>query len=832
MINTHHFLTKLVRGLLCLLFFLCASHASAQLRLEGMVLDATSQEALPFVNICIEGTVTGTLSGKGGRFMLCIPDSGSLKLSSVGYHEQVLDLASLDVSTLLKVELKPQVVDLHEVSVKADFSFDKYIYKRVLKNKRKNQARVNKQGDYQINKQTLMMLAVDDSASLSDYAKKALIKSDKWGSQFLPVYKSEGVHQVSVDGKRKSTKEVGRKTEGIFDMLNQQLEELVLQKLSTDFDFYRNQITIFDHGFISPLSAVAYLHYNIYLVDSLRRDDELLYKFNFYPKDKKACLFQGTLWVDSETYALASITTTLPKTAGINYVKSMNIDVVYESQPDGGLFYKTQNVRTLLSLVKPVDKDRTHQKEEPVSEADPMFLDRNILVYEKTHFSLPTFEGKTLGVYTYLPAPVGIDTIDQMVTAGIASLRQSPKVRLTDVVIGTCLTGYYDGGIIDVGPIHDIYTTNYVEGGRVTIPLRTNANLSEKFSIGGYAGMGTKSKELKYGAHFNYFLPTERRGVFSLKYDNDYISASQDKYLAFVKDNAYAKGNGNLISAVTSEKRDPYMLDEASFTVAWVQDVTDGFEITLAPYYSTSLTSSSYFLPLSSDGVLYDGYNNYGALLNMRFSFGQKAEDYFFQRFYYNNQKPVINLSVDFGQTVVDDLDKQAPYFHLHGALKNRFALGRYNFRMLLNAGYIGGQIPYTMLHKPSGNYSLGYARYGYNLLHFASFAHNAYANAFLSCNFGGLVLNHIPLINKLHLREVASFKCYYGALTKQHSPMFDIPSEFQNDMTKPYTELGVGVGNLLKVLRIEYVHLLNNNQAIGNYASKHGVRMKFEIEF
>lgn len=817
--------------LIFLLFLLGARFANAQQRLEGRVYDAVSNQALPFVNISIVGTVHGTLSNKLGGFILPLPQSGQVKFSCMGYSDVTIDLDTINCSQLFTVKMNAKVMNLNSVEIKADFSFDKYIYKQVIKHKRENQDKVTSVGNYQVTKETLMLLAVEDSTSLGEYAKASLISNKKRGELFLPVYKSTAVHKLTVEGNRKNSKEVSRETEGIFDMLNQQLEELVLQKLSSDFDFYRNQITIFDHGFISPLSNTAFLHYNIYLSDSLRQDEDVLYKFDFYPKDRNACLFQGSLWVDSKTYALERITTTLPKTAGVNYVKSMDIEVRYTNVGNTDCFYKEQKVRTLLSLVKPAENKETRIGEASTGvEESSMLTNNNVLVHERTYFALPTIDGHYISVDSDSPHKTGVDTMLQLVTAGITTMRESPRLRLTDVVIGTCLTGYYDAGIIDIGPIQDLYTTNFVEGSRVTLPVRTNENLSEKYCIGTYVGIGTQSKELKYGAYFNYLLPTERRGVLTLSYDNDYMSASHDQFLTFVKDNAYSKGNGNLLSAITASERNPYMLDEQKMTLEWVRDLSDGIEMTVVPYLSTTQTTTH--LPLIHEGISYSEYDNYGAILNMRFSFGQKAEDYFFQRFYYNNTKPVINLSLDLGKAVVDDQSSGIGYFHAHAALKNRFALGRYNFRVLINGGYIGGHVPYTMLQKPTGTYSLGYARYSYNLLHFASFAHNIYTNTYVSCNFGGIVLSHIPLIKKLHLREVASFKCYYGGLTKQYKGLFDIPAEFQNEMTKPYMEVGVGVGNIFKVLRIEYVHLIDNKQAIDNYAMKHGVRMKLELEF
>ena len=89
---------------------------------------------------------------------------------------------------------------------------------------------------------------------------------------------------------------------------------------------------------------------------------------------------------------------------------------------------------------------------------------------------------------------------------------------------------------------------------------------------------------------------------------------------------------------------------------------------------------------------------------------------------------------------------------------------------------------------------SLGYAKYRFNLLHHASFAHNLYTNIHLDFNGGGIILNRIPLIKKLKLREMVSLKSHYGTLTGSYKPVFDLPEYYTTEMSKPYAEIGFGL--------------------------------------
>ena len=78
--------------------------------------------------------------------------------------------------------------------------------------------------------------------------------------------------------------------------------------------------------------------------------------------------------------------------------------------------------------------------------------------------------------------------------------------------------------------------------------------------------------------------------------------------------------------------------------------------------------------------------------------------------------------------------------------------------RMLFEGGIIFGEVPFTLLHLSKGTRSLGSARYHYNLLHHVSFVSDLYFNAHIAINAGGVILNRVPLVNKLRAREIISF--------------------------------------------------------------------------
>jgi hypothetical protein len=71
--------------------------------------------------------------------------------------------------------------------------------------------------------------------------------------------------------------------------------------------------------------------------------------------------------------------------------------------------------------------------------------------------------------------------------------------------------------------------------------------------------------------------------------------------------------------------------------------------------------------------------------------------------------------------------------------------------------------------------------------------------------HFDGFFLDHIPLLRKLKLREVASVNYLIGSISQGNLDILTDPNIFYT-FSKPYIEAGVGIENILKILRIDLI--------------------------
>jgi len=254
--------------------------------------------------------------------------------------------------------------------------------------------------------------------------------------------------------------------------------------------------------------------------------------------------------------------------------------------------------------------------------------------------------------------------------------------------------------------------------------------------------------------------------------------------------------------------------------------------VEVSPYYLKSYRTPA--VTFQKNGVMYDKYSNYGVLTNLRYAFGQEYDMYFFNRVYYATPIPIVNLGFDLGQALLPEekMSKAGWYGQVHGSVQGRLIFGQIFMNYMLNGGYLFGDAPYDLLDQPVGSMSLGYAKYRFNLLHHAAFAHNLYTNMHFHINGGGIILNRIPLIRKLKLREVVSFKGHYGSLNNSYRGVFDLPGYYSNDSNVPYGEIGFGLTNIFKVLRVEYARLVGAAYEGKSFTDKNGIFFRAEMSF
>ena len=162
-----------------------------------------------------------------------------------------------------------------------------------------------------------------------------------------------------------------------------------------------------------------------------------------------------------------------------------------------------------------------------------------------------------------------------------------------------------------------------------------------------------------------------------------------------------------------------------------------------------------------------------------------------------------------------------------------------------LKAGKVWSSSPYAMLCLPNVNLGFTIQDHAFTQMNAMEFVTDQYCQWDLVYYLNGWILNTMPLFKKLKWREVVSFRGFYGSLSDKNNPMaisangsLRNPSLYQfptsgtvyTEMDRPYMEATIGIENIFKLLRIEYIRRLNYYDH--DNVTKNGVQVAVHLSF
>jgi hypothetical protein len=140
------------------------------------------------------------------------------------------------------------------------------------------------------------------------------------------------------------------------------------------------------------------------------------------------------------------------------------------------------------------------------------------------------------------------------------------------------------------------------------------------------------------------------------------------------------------------------------------------------------------------------------------------------------------------------------------------------------------------LLEVHLGNETPFYYEQTFNLMRSFEFVSDTYASLHYQQYFEGLLLNSLPLVRKLKWRLLTTTNVLYGSLSQPNRALLPAPAEagpsdntFYTLEKKPYAEVGYGIENIFRVLRIDAFHRLTYLDNPG--AKKFGLKFSFQFK-
>ena len=567
-------------------------------------------------------------------------------------------------------------------------------------------------------------------------------------------------------------------------------------------NFYDSYIDFFNVEFPSPAQKGGMLYYNYFIVDSLQVDGRKTYVVRYHPKPLiSSPAFDGEMRIDAEEYAIRSVRAKMDRGGNVNWVRDIVIESDYRRLSDSTWFYDKDRLYADFSIAL---GDSSHMMSViGTRQMDYMQPDFSVIEDMQTEYGMVKVledATKKSDEYWAQTRPYELTQNEQNIYKMVDQVQQTSFYKGTYKVTYSLVNNYFDIGPIGIGPLFNIYSNNRLEGPRPQIGLNTSRNLSTDFRIAGYVAYGFRDKQWKWG----------------LKYEQLFQREPQRKLTAVASYDIHQLGkglsditSGNLLSSIWAKETKPAPMSEFSvrYDHEFSMQVNGVASVALKRYYSNP------YVPMETwDGQWIPSVATNEWRLKLRFSKEETVNRGYYEKSYVYSEYPIVSL--DFQGSIPGLREGDVGFFmpQLHMDWKFRIppiGMSDMHFR----AGTIVGQVPWTLLNLYAGNATMMTDKSAFSCMEYFEFASDTWATLMWYHSFNGFFLGKIPLIRELQLREEMTVKVAYGTLRDQNNgsdpkygAMMKFPYGTQGLDGVPYVELGAGLSNIFRMLRVDFI--------------------------
>ncbi len=811
------FFFKLRNSFSAVLFF-TTTLAAQEMVVQGKVTDAGSGDPIPFATLLFKGTTAGVTTDFDGNYTLRTTlKADSIIVTSIGYKPRTKAVKS--GMQVINFQLVEEVTSLKEVIISAGENPAFEILRRVVRNKQHNDKRNLSAYEYDVYTKT----EVDINQISEKLRKKKTMRKisqvldsidrvvGEDGKPILPLSITESTSKFYYRSAPvlKTELILNTKISGVGFTDGSTVNQLIGSSFQ-EYNFYQNWLDILGKNFVSPIADGWRLYYEYDLIDSLYVGNDFCYRLDFFPRSQAELAFSGTLWITKEDYALKQIDASVGKRANINFIDKIQIQ--QELAPTGSGSWIPRKNRVLVNvseltknsaglLAKFYSSNRNVVVNQP---HEPVFYDKRIQVKEDA--TLIQNE-KYWDSLRHEP----LSHTEKNVYKMIDTLKNIPIVKTYTDVFKVVVEGYYNLGKIEVGPYLRGIASNTVEGLRVQAGFRTNVNFSKKMVYSGFLAYGFQDEKLKFSFSTKQILSRNhwttlnfrvRKDIVRLGVDDEalrtsplFIGAAQwgRFHRAYYYDEGFASFNREFMRGISGRLAFRYWTFDPTYAFGY-QNLSDANAPILDQFKTSEVFAEARYA--HNETFIQNG--------NERISLGSGNWPAVTFR-YTHGIKGVFGSDFNYDKVMLD--------------FQQRLNMGPLGAAYItLDGEYIYNDLPYPLLSVHLGNQAPVYSAYTFNLMNYGEFVSDKSVSMHYRQYFEGLIVNRIPLMNRLKWRLVGTANVIYGGLRKSNQAMIT-DSTPTGDPTlktgfftpgKPYVELGYGVENIFKFFRVDFVHRLS----------------------
>ncbi|TXE07687.1 carboxypeptidase-like regulatory domain-containing protein [Gelidibacter salicanalis] len=801
---------------LCLIF----TSFSAFSQLKGRITDQNNAP-LPFVNIYLENSFTGTTSNDKGYYELNLSstDTYTIVFQFLGYKTVRKEVQINAFPYTLDATLIEEQISLNEVVINSEENPADIIMRKAIASRKSNLEKIN--------------------AFKANFYSRGLIRIKNAPEKFFGQELDD--FMVGLDSTRTGILYLSETISEIAYLRPDKLKEkIIASKVSgdnngfsfntasdVDFNFYNNTIEL-GNQIISPIADYAFNYYR-YKLEGVFYDDKgnLINKIKVIPKRENDRIFSGHIYIVDNQWTIYAVT--------------LDITGIQAQIPPAEVITITQNFSYS-------DKDQLWVKlSQGIDFGYSLFGfkgdGRYTAVYSDYNFS-PELTKKSFGkeilsfaseankkdsIYWKGIRPVPLtdeEVSDYLVKDSIQTVRESkPYLDSIDAKnnsfkIQNLLFGYShrnsfeDWSIGYSSPLSD-FQFNTVQGYNSKLNFYYRRNQDEYrrfFSANATLQYGVSDERLRATAGFRYKFNNINKPFLSISGGVETQQFNKAQPILPLL---------NSVSSLFFEDNYMKIFDRSFAEVGYSQEISNGinmygnlaYERRKALVNTTdqvffneeedAYTSNNPQLPYSFEVPAFDTHQLLKFNFNMRFNFGQDYLSYPDSKVNIPNSRfPTLYAGYEKGFAASE---QQYNYDQLKLRLAQQFNVcNKGDFKYNIKAGTFinADDIGFMDYYHPNGNEthvgtSSTYLNVFNNLPYYALSTNTSYLEMHAEHDFKGLLLSRVPLLNKLN----------YNLVIGAHA--------FATERQKPYQEFSIGLDNIgfkkFRFLRVDYVRSYQN---------------------
>jgi len=846
----------------CCLLFLFISPANAQeyIKVRGVVIDSITNEPIPFATVIFKGTLVGDQTDFDGNYSISTKfGSTQLVASCLGYYEKIINV---DNGGNYKFDfiLAPKHINLKEVEIKAKRGRYKNkdnpavdFMEMVRINRDEN--RKEKLDYYEYDKYEI--LQIDQNNITDKYKNKKKFKDIQFifdfvdtskinGKPFLPLFIKEVNSKVFYRKAPKSEKEFkyGEQLTGLEQIISTTGLAAYIDNLYQEINVYDNEIYFMTHDFVSPISNQGKNVYKYFIIDTVDISGYECVKIGFQPRTQGNFCFNGYLYINNDgSYSVRKVDMGVSNGINLNFVSDVKIEQEYTLINNKAMMLTKDNMIIDINFG---NRGKGYFLRRKTSYKDYAFdVDRGHDTYNALQKVIAVKDFNQRDSTFWQNArhqPLTKKEADTYIM--VDSLQKVPAFKRSLKLLSLALFGYWEAGPISIGNMSTFYQFNEVEGFKGRVGFETNKDFSKTWSFSTYMGYGFKDKRYKYafgltksftGQHFleppEHFIKfvVQNESLFPgmemqmVNEDNFFLSFKRgvsDKVMYYFKKNI--QYHYNIANGLTIDLQLSHIDNEAGSVILSNGKPSWSFEF--------------------KDGKVMDKITRSEVQLGFRFAPNEKYIPNRNYKIPIYNRYPIVQLNYVRGFKNV--LGSDFSYDKLWVNIFKRFYPSPFGeIDVEIEGGILFGEVPLPLLFIMRANQTYSYQINNYNMMNFMEFVGDKYASLQIEHSFNGYFFNKIPLLKRLKLRELVTFKGVIGSLSEKNNPshinntssmLFPLDKNGNNTVYSlndgGYVEVSVGIENIFSFFRVDLVRRLtyldNPN------APKYGIRVRFRVEF